>query len=82
MTSPAAHLAALERAVRNAGHGHKQAARRRLSAALHAELAREVYGSRTTVAWFPIGLPVPEGWRLVKQEPSHHSHYSQMVERI
>lgn len=30
----------------------------------------------------PIGEPIPEGWRIADQAPSHHGKYSVLIERI
>jgi len=30
----------------------------------------------------PVGEPIPEGWRIADQAPSHHGKYSVLIERI
>ena len=71
-------IASLERAYKNAGHGYKGTALKALQRARHEQLRREV-GLGPTLLWWPIGKPLPEGASLSRQEPSHHSHYGQLI---
>lgn len=34
------------------------------------------------VMWLLHGSPMPEGWRYAAHDPSHHSRYSNLIEKI
>jgi hypothetical protein len=33
------------------------------------------------VKQWPVGKPIPKGWRKAKTAPSHHDRYSILIER-
>jgi uncharacterized protein YbdZ (MbtH family) len=33
------------------------------------------------VKYWPVGKPIPKGWRRAKFAPSHHDRYSILIER-
>ena len=39
-------------------------------------------GDITVVQWWPVEEAVPDGWRIARQEKSHHSRYSMLIEKI
>lgn len=73
--------AGLQRAARFPPHGQARRKRDELRRFTHSLLASEL-GATQPVMWFPIGLPVPEGWRVVRgQDARHHHAYSQLIAR-
>lgn len=77
----AAAWAAKQRAAAFPPHGQAKRRRDELRRYTHSLLAAEL-GSPQPVMWFPIGRPVPEGWRVVPgQDAQHHHAYSQMIRK-
>lgn len=69
-----------EQAARKPRYGCARRERARLRAFVHSLLASDV-GAQQTLMWVPVGLGVPEGWHLARQQTSHHSFWSQLVQR-
>lgn len=81
MTALSREWQRLQRAARLPAHGCARRAREDLRAWVHAQLRQDV--GLDQVAWFPIGLPVPEGWELSRdQQAGHHHRYSQLCRRM
>lgn len=70
----------LQKAARFPGRGEARRTRAALRAYAHSLLASDV-GAQQPLMFVPIGSFVPPGWRLARQEPSHHSAWSQLIER-
>jgi hypothetical protein len=71
----------LERRAAQPGRGEARRSRAALRQFAHDQLRADL--GLSTVAWFPIGLPVPEGWRLAPHQiRGQRSHaWSQLVVR-
>lgn len=73
---------ALAKAARRPGRGEAKRARQALRDYAHSLLASDV-GVTQVVMQFPIGRPVPEGWRLCERQTANHGHaYSQLIRRV
>lgn len=66
-----------DRQIRQDGHSSRSADRS-ASASIRTPIELKI-GASVVVRWWPVDLPVPDGWVDAMARPGHHMRWSRLI---